>query len=492
MTRQETNWGYIDWLEEDMDESKSALNVGIVTIAPHAHMTPHIHFTEQVIYTLQGTGYSLVDGEKIDMSRPDEILHWDAGVIHEMYNEGEEEFKHLMVSCPDIMRFDPAVAEETNTYKLSDEAAEEYLRAAVNGTCEQFLDTLHSAYVIINAVGRPLKRTRIFPIFCCQNCLEEISSNVAPCMCRYIRCPFYEEMSFECPHGVTVFCTPIVFHGNFLGYIQGGYVHMHGISQEGVYVMPQSSIQGAKILLRQIVKAMTDYCEVYQFKKELTRQELKLENTQQYQEVLIANLQDAKNTMTDLKINNHFLFNTLNQMASMALSGGMVSLYQSILDLSCLFSSALRNNSSMVTLSKEFEYLNSYLKLQKLRYGEHLQIVFKIQTDMERWTVPFNFLMPVAENAFVHGFSQEDEKLFSLEIKEQEGKLLLVMRNNGRLVSEETCREISRKMKESAAHGLSMIYQKLRSVYGENFSVAFSPGEKCGIAVTMMIPAKKI
>ena len=69
MTRQETNWGYIDWLEEDMDESKSALNVGIVTIAPHAHMTPHIHFTEQVIYTLQGTGYSLVDGEKIDMSR---------------------------------------------------------------------------------------------------------------------------------------------------------------------------------------------------------------------------------------------------------------------------------------------------------------------------------------------------------------------------------------------------------------------------------------
>lgn len=292
MTRQETNWGYIDWLEEDMDESKSALNVGIVTIAPHAHMTPHIHFTEQVIYTLQGTGYSLVDGEKIDMSRPDEILHWDAGVIHEMYNEGEEEFKHLMVSCPDIMRFDPAVAEETNTYKLSDEAAEEYLRAAVNGTCEQFLDTLHYSYVIFNAVGMPLKRTRIFPIFCCQNCLEEISSNVAPCMCRYIRCPFYEEMSFECPHGVTVFCTPIVFHGNFLGYIQGGYVHMHGISQEGVYVMPQSSIQGAKILLRQIVKAMTDYCEVYQFKKELTRQELKLENTQQYQEVLIANLQD--------------------------------------------------------------------------------------------------------------------------------------------------------------------------------------------------------
>ena len=139
---------------------------------------------------------------------------------------------------------------------------------------------------------------------------------------------------------------------------------MHAVPREGVYIMPHSSIQGAKILLRQIVKAMTDYCEVYRFKKQLTQQEIELADIQQYQEVLIADLQNAENTMTDLKINNHFLFNTLNQMASMALAGGILPLYQSILDLSRLFSSALRS-SSRVSLSKEFEYLHSYLKLPK-------------------------------------------------------------------------------------------------------------------------------
>ncbi len=176
MKRQETDWGYIDWLEEDMDESKAALNVGVVTIFPHAHMNPHIHFTEQVIYTLQGQGYSLVNDEKIDMSEPYVILHWEAGVIHEMYNEGDDEFKHLMVSCPDIMSFDPASEDVMETSRLSDEEVEEYLRAAINGTCEQFLDTLHYSYVIFNASGMPVKRTRIFPLFCCQNCIEEISS----------------------------------------------------------------------------------------------------------------------------------------------------------------------------------------------------------------------------------------------------------------------------------------------------------------------------
>lgn len=491
MTRQDTDWGYIDWLEEDMDESRAALNVGIVTIFPHAHMNPHIHFTEQVLYTLQGTGYSLVDGQKIDMSKPQVTLHWKAGVIHEMYNEGDEEFKHLMVSCPEIVRFEPTVSSEANQYGLSDEEAEEYLRMAINGTCEQFLDTLHYSYVIFNASGRPLKRTRIFPLFCYQNCMEEISSNTASCMCHYISCPFYEEMIFECPRGVTVFCLPVIFHGAFLGYIQGGYVHMHAVPREGVYIMPHSSIQGAKILLRQIVKAMTDYCEVYRFKKQLTQQEIELADIQQYQEVLIADLQNAENTMTDLKINNHFLFNTLNQMASMALAGGILPLYQSILDLSRLFSSALRS-SSRVPLSKEFEYLHSYLKLQKLRYGEELQLDFEIETDLEQWMVPFNFMMPVAENAFIHGFSQEEKKQFFLQIQEKAGELLVVMENNGEQIDEKSCRLIMKKMKGSAAHGLSMVYRKLQSVYGEHFSIHFSPGQKEGLRVSILIPAVNI
>lgn len=474
-----------------MDESTAALNVGVVSIAPYGHMNPHIHFTEQVLYTLQGTGYSLLNGKKIDMSQPNVILHWEASVIHEMYNEGDTEFKHLMVSSPDAVSFDAAVLADAGSQKMSEEKAEEYLHAAINGTCEQFLDTLHYSYVIFNAVGMPVKRTRIFPQFCCRHCMEEISVNGAPCMGRTVECPFTEERSFECAHGVTVFCVPIVFRGVFLGYVQGGYVHMHNVPKEGVYVTPQSSIQGAKVLLRRIVKAMVDYCEVYQFKNQLMQQELALSDTRQYQEVLIANLRNAENTMTDLKINNHFLFNTLNQMASMALAGGMVPLYQSILDLSCLFSYAVRNNSSLVPLTKEFEYLDSYIKLQKLRYGERLQLTYDIGTDMDRWEVPFNFLMPVAENAFTHGFFQEEDKRFFLGIEEQDKGLVFTMKNNGISVDEAACKRIMKEMKGGAAHGLSMVYLKLQSAFGGDFSIVISPGQPDGAQVVITIPAGK-
>lgn len=491
MTRQKTNWGYIDWLEENMEESSAALSAGIVTIFPHAHMKPHIHFTEQVIYTLQGTGYSLINGEKIDMSQPHVILHWEASVIHEMYNEGDQEFKHLMVSCPDPLGFQKLSAEGTEHSDLSPEDAEEYLRVAVSGIRDHVLSNIHYSYVIFSASGMPVRRTSVFPEFCCRHCMEGISFQNAPCMKMYIPCPLPAMGRFECPYEVTVFYVPVLFRGAFLGYIQGGYVHMHSVHDESVYMTPQSSIQGAKMLLERISKALTDYCEIYHFKKQIQQQEIVLADTRQYQKVLMTSLKNAENTMTDLRINNHFLFNTLNQMASMALSGGMVSLYQSILDLSCLFSYAVQNTNRMVPLYKEFEYLDAYLKLQKLRYQDSLRLSYSIETDLNAWLVPFNFLMPVAENAFKHGFVRTDLKEFSFCVREAQGHLVFTMTNNGTPVSQASCLDIMEDMRNSAAHGLSMVYRKLQMICGDDFSVILRPGKPDGLEITITIPAQK-
>lgn len=494
MKRQWTDWGYIDWLDEDMKNhtSTSALNVGVVSINPRAHMNPHIHFTEQVLYTLQGKGYSLINGEKIDMSQSNMILHWKASVIHEMYNEGNLPFKHLMISCPDIIGHNTDLPLNTVNWSMSEKNAEEYLQATIKGTCEHFLDTLHYSYVIFDVKGNPIKKTHIFPQYCTHHCHEKIVSGEAFCMQNYVKCPLKEEQSFECPYGLTVFCVPIIFQGIFLGYIQGGYVHMHNIPDDCIYVTPQSSVKGAQVLLRRIVKSMVNYCEFYQLKNQLIKQDLILEDTRQCQNILELDLKNAKNAMTDLQINNHFLFNTLNQMASMALSGGMESLYQSILDLSQLFSYTVHNNSNSVLLSDEFEYLNSYLKLQKLRYGKNLHLNYKINININSYKVPFNFLMPIAENAFTHGFSQEEQKFFYIGIKEKNNSLMFTIENSGTLPDEESRYEIMSKIKNGTTHGLSMVYQKLQSVYAGEFSIEIQKGQHDGFEVKLTFPSIKI
>lgn len=165
--------------------------------------------------------------------------------------------------------------------------------------------------------------------------------------------------------------------------------------------------------------------------------------------------------MTDLKINNHFLFNTLNQMASMALEGGLFPLYQSIIDLSRLFRYMLQNVGNIVPLDVEASSLYAYLELQKVRYGDRLLLEYDINTTLEKWQIPFNILMPLAENAFTHGFSDTDIRRLALRIYETGAYLNIDIENNGPTLSEETYQKIKQKLLAPTNHGLPMIYKKL-------------------------------
>lgn len=217
MTRQETNWGYIDWLESDEVKHKITLKAGIVTIYPHAHMTPHIHFTEQVLYTLCGTGYSLVDDQQIEMSQAGMMFHWNAGVIHEMFNTGDCFFRHLMVSCPDTLGIDQMQGMDDGEKHILDQETDEYLRMAIRGTQAQFLETPRYSRSIFDFRGQLVSRTKIFPAYCREHCAQELKTNTAPCMVQHLELPFRAPSSFECPKKLRIFYAPIVFRDVFLG-----------------------------------------------------------------------------------------------------------------------------------------------------------------------------------------------------------------------------------------------------------------------------------
>lgn len=120
-----------------------------------------------------------------------------------------------------------------------------------------------------------------------------------------------------------------------------------------IYDTPESTAIGIKNLLRRIAKAVKNYCEFEQYRIELEEREAELFHSRQSQRMLVKDLKDVKSEMTDLKISNHFLFNTLNSMAAMALDGGVTPLYESIVDLSKLFHYNLKNRGMLVPLRKE-------------------------------------------------------------------------------------------------------------------------------------------
>ena len=303
---------------------------------------------------------------------------------------------------------------------------------------------------------------------CCQP-----SNNAGICSCMRQVSPkeWEQEHVYYCKNGMEVYHYPICFRGVFLGYIQSGYIRHSGSGKgkiENVYDVPESVVAGIKSLLQRIVKAIKNFCEFEQFRRELMEKELCIASHEESQRILVKNLQDTQYAMTDLKISNHFLFNTLNSMASMALDGGLMPLYQSIVDLSKMFHYTLRTQNSTVPLGKEVEYVQAYLQLQKLRYEDDLEVIYKIDRKTLQARVPFNFLQPIVENAFVHGFSETVRKKIKIVSNRKKDMVEIKIINSGNKLTSQSCYVINQGIQSSTSHGLSMIYYKLQAVFGEN------------------------
>ena len=293
---------------------------------------------------------------------------------------------------------------------------------------------------------------------------------------------------------MEIFQYPILFGGVFMGYIQGGYIR-YSTTQKGriekVYDSPQSVVAGIQALMRRIVKAIRNYCEFEQFRRELTEKELHIATQEETQQILIKDLKDTQSAMADLKINHHFLFNTLNSMASMALDEGSMPLYQSIVDLSKMFRYTLRTQASMVPLEREVDYVKAYLQLQRLRYGEELKASWQLNPEALKAPVPFHFLQPVVENAFVHGFDESVRKELMISVEKKDAGLKVQVVNTGAVLDEQKLRSINQGIRSNTSHGLSILYQKLNAAYEQNFRFEIGADQKGRTRFLICMPVQR-
>ena len=108
------------------------------------------------------------------------------------------------------------------------------------------------------------------------------------------------------------------------------------------------------------------------------------------------------------QLHPHFLFNSLNNIYSLALMKSDLTA-DSILKLTELLDYLVyRANMDKVALLKEVQLLRNYVDLEKLRYGEKLKVDMDIHLENENLLVAPLILLPFAENCFKHGGSGED------------------------------------------------------------------------------------
>ncbi len=171
----------------------------------------------------------------------------------------------------------------------------------------------------------------------------------------------------------------------------------------------------------------------------------------------------------------HFLFNTLNNLYGLILTksdraGDMVVKLSEIMSY-MLYGS----NETLVPVEDELANLENYIALEKIRYGDELQIDYKVIGETKDKKIPPLVLISFVENAFKHGPSSNLETSWiriSAEVTEQ--RFLFIVENS--LSFPDQGREENRSQVNSGI-GLNNVRKRLDLIYGSNYELQISQGE---------------
>lgn len=144
----------------------------------------------------------------------------------------------------------------------------------------------------------------------------------------------------------------------------------------------------------------------------------------------------------------------------------------------------------MVSLRQELQALDLYLQIERVRFGDRLQIHYQIEPEAEQAVVPSLILQPIIENAIKHAIAKvEGVGILSLEarlLKEQNCLLLRVCDNGPGLGSKPETQLFT-----ANGVGLSNTLERLKSLYDDQFQFRVENQKPSGLCVEIRFPFQR-
>ncbi len=207
-----------------------------------------------------------------------------------------------------------------------------------------------------------------------------------------------------------------------------------------------------------------------------TRNEWKLEDQQRL--LLQARLRNLSS-----QINPHFLFNTLNTVASLIRTNPNTA-RELIVKLSGILRRLMRRQQAFEPLHKELRFIQDYLEIEKVRFGDKLKIHEELDPASLDAYVPSMLLQPLVENALKHGLGPKvGGGSIWIRSARRGGRLQIEVEDDGTGVSEEVLPVVFQ-----AGIGLSNVHERLSVLFGGNFQMTLENRLGGGVRVRIQIP----
>ena len=186
-------------------------------------------------------------------------------------------------------------------------------------------------------------------------------------------------------------------------------------------------------------------------------------------ENLISLLKYSELKALQSQINPHFLFNVLNTMTSLIRTNPEKAREVTI-DLSKYLRYNLDNNLKNVELIKELNQIDTYIKIEKARFGDKLNIIYDVDESLYNFQIPSLIIQPLVENSIKHGILKKRDKGFvKIIIKKIERDIEVEIEDDGIGIEQTIIDNLDKKIEENI--GLKNVHQRLKLLYGEGLNI---------------------
>ncbi|WP_339285181.1 sensor histidine kinase [Paenibacillus sp. FSL R5-0486] len=220
-----------------------------------------------------------------------------------------------------------------------------------------------------------------------------------------------------------------------------------------------------------------------------------------FNEVFLLGIQEREAELSALQsqMNPHFIYNTLESINMMAIRQKHAEVSDMVTALGKLLRYTIDKVDRMVPLGEELAFVESYVRIQQVRYDGKLEIIYDIEEAITEYLIPKLVLQPLVENAVYHGIEgQENGRVIWVSALKFDHELLISVRDNGKGMAQTKIDELNESISKQPSNealrchagdslGLNNIAQRLRLMYGEGGSLSIdgSPGQ--GLVVTISI-----
>lgn len=154
-----------------------------------------------------------------------------------------------------------------------------------------------------------------------------------------------------------------------------------------------------------------------------------------------------------------------------------------------------RFNHDIVYLEDEIDYIESYLELQKFRFGDKLSVLMNVPPDILYLGIPKFTLQPIVENNLTHGFPQNSQPLeISINFQVCDNIITLTITDNGTGMREETLADLQDHIagiQTHSSYGLALrnVHTRIQLLFGKQYGLSINSKLYRGTAVVVTLPA---